>query len=86
MTLNETFVGSVRGYGTGTLHFLDHVYVSNSNDIAHAVQFIDCMVVSGEGDLAGMGGWLRFQSTAYESPGPTGEQPSSGFYFGRLMR
>jgi hypothetical protein len=76
MDLRETFTGSVKGYGTGTLLFLDHA-VTNLDSTSGS---IGTVVVSGTGGLTHVRGLLGWSWTTRNVDGSI-----PGEYHGALI-
>ena len=78
LTVLETFTGSLRGVGSGHLYSIDKLTTDPT-------QVADCLVVGGDGDLAGVHGFVHFEATKVTNPDPFGNGDSTGYYVGLLL-
>jgi hypothetical protein len=81
MVLHETFTGTIKGFGSGQLRFVEYLQSGPDN-----LGQVDCLVVGGTGDLARVRGALEFRATSVVDPDPTGNGTSYGPYTGFLFQ
>ena len=81
MVLHETFTGTVAGFGTGQIHFVEYLQSGPSN-----LGQVDCVITGGTGELRGIAGALEFKATQVIDPDPYGNGITSGGYSGFLYR
>jgi hypothetical protein len=79
--LVELFTGTVKGFGTGSLLFIEALHQD-----PHNLGSVDAFVLYGSGDLSGMHGYVHFQASQILNPDSSGNGEGLGTYYGLFVK